>query len=299
MKIIQSFWTKPFLKSADSLKDSRLNGGWPARKYNYFSWALSCLQLRKFYPEVELITDELGEFLLIDKLGLPYTNVIADMNKLDHHHPGLWALGKIYAYSIQEKPFLHVDSDIFIWNGFEDRIINAGLTAQNLESQSPVYVETFHEICEKFNYVPPYIRGLSGVKNIACSNAGILGGTDIAFFKHYTNEIFRFLNENYDYILNNVHRLNTAYMNVVYEQIFFLKLAHLANKEITYLFPDCIDFPDYVGYFHAAEKNGGYMHCLGVFKQGKHVCSMLELKLKTLYPEYYYRILDLLSSSEI
>jgi hypothetical protein len=299
MKIIQSFWTKPFLKSADSLKDARLNGGWPARKYNYFSWALSCLQLRDHYNEVSLVTDDLGKFILVDKIGLPYTDVVADMNKLDHHNAGLWALGKIYAYSIQDAPFLHVDSDVFISRKFDDRITGAALTAQNLEARSIVYAETFNDICDRFTYVPPYLKGLQGMKYISCSNAGILGGTDIPFFKHYTDEIFQFVDRNQDYINANIHHLNTAYINVVYEQIFFYQMAQQRDTPITYLFPDVVDFPNYIGYFHEGEPNGGFVHCLGIYKQGRHVCAMLELQLKTAYPEYYHRILDLIASSEI
>jgi hypothetical protein len=97
MKIIQSFWTKPFLQSPD-LQDSRMNGGWPARKYNYFSWALSCLQLCRYYQNVELVTDDLGKFILIEKLKLPYTSVKTELNRINDYNAGLWALGKICAY---------------------------------------------------------------------------------------------------------------------------------------------------------------------------------------------------------
>src|SRR5215213_9355428 len=105
MKIVQSFWTKPFLQAGEFLIDSRMNGGWLDRKYNYFSWALSCLQLRKYYSEVELVTDNLGKFILIDCMQLPYTKVVVRLNEIDHYDSSLWALGKIFAYSLQTTPF--------------------------------------------------------------------------------------------------------------------------------------------------------------------------------------------------
>ena len=67
MKIIQSYWTKPNLKKANLHISDRNNGGWLDKRYNYFSWALSCLTLRELYKEVELYTDEQGAELLINK----------------------------------------------------------------------------------------------------------------------------------------------------------------------------------------------------------------------------------------
>jgi len=299
MKIIQSFWTKPFLQSGDFLWDSRLNGGWPERKYNYFSWALSCLQLSKYYKEIELVTDELGKFILIDKLQLPYTGVSVSLNKLDDYDASLWALGKVYAYSLQDTPFLHVDSDIFIWKKFDDRIDSAALTAQNQENRSLEYTQTFREICQKFAYVPEYLKELEGQKYIPCSNAGIIGGNDIGFFKTYTSEIFRFIDENRESISANVKQLNSAYINVVYEQIIYRHLAKKKEKRITYLFPDHVDVPGYIGFFHAVNANGGFVHCLGSYKQNRLVYRIMEIKLKTLYPEYYHRIVDLIESLEL
>jgi hypothetical protein len=276
-----------------------MNGGWPARKYNYFSWALSCLQLCRYYSNVELVTDDLGKFILIDKLKLPYTRVNTDLNRINNYNAGLWALGKIYAYSLQESPFLHVDSDIFIWNAFDDRIINAPLTAQNKENQSLDYTQTFNEICRRFPYVPDYLKELEGRQYVFCSNAGILGGTDIGFFKTYTNEIFRFINENSDCIEENIAGMNTAYINVIYEQVIFSQFAQKSNKEITFLFPDHIDIPKYIGFFHEADRNAGFVHCLGAYKQNRHVYRTLEMKMKTLYPDYYQLILELIDSSEL
>jgi uncharacterized protein DUF6734 len=299
MKIIQSFWTKPFLQSADFLTDSRLNGGWLARKYNYFSWALSCLQLSQYYDQIELVTDDLGKFILVDKLELPYTHVSQDLNKLDQYDPGLWALGKIYAYSIQETPFLHVDNDIFIWKKFDDRIGDAALSAQNQQTRTIEYQLTFREICRKFTYVPGYLRELEGMKYIPCSNTGIVGGRDIDFFQTYTNEIFHFLSENAGSISENIQTLNTAFVNVVYEQVIFNQLAKVKDRPITYLFPDCIDIPKHLGLFHEAEANQGFVHCLGTYKQSRMVYRLMEIKLRTLYPAYYEKIIDLLASAEI
>lgn len=299
MKIVQSFWTKPFLQSGDSLKDARLNGGWLAREYNYFSWALSCLQLRKFYDEVELVTDDLGYFLLIEKLKLPYTSVSLELNKLNDQHPGLWALGKIHAYNVQHVPFLHVDNDIFIWNRFSERIENAPLTAQNIEMTVEEAAQTFKEMCSKFEYIPECLKELEGADLMQYSNAGILGGTDMPFFREYTNEALRFVHENSHSIDAHIETMNSAYVNVVYEQVIFNQMAKRLGREITHLFPEATDIPRTIGFFHETERFGGYMHCCGTFKKSRLVYELLELKMKTLYPEYHGLITRQVEYSEI
>ncbi|MCX6319457.1 MAG: hypothetical protein NTW29_19425 [Bacteroidetes bacterium] len=299
MKIVQSCWTKPFLKSPNSLKDSRLNGGWPARKYNYFSWALSCLQLSSFYDTIELVTDDAGKFLLIDQIRLPYTRVSLELNNLSDYNTGFWALGKIKAYSLQEQPFLHIDNDIFISSPFDERIKGAALIAQNSESSITEYAQLFNEIADQLDYLPSYLAGLKGRQHIVCSNAGIMGGNDIPFFKLYTREAFAFIDRNIRFFEENMSRLNTAYINVIAEQVIYYQLSRMENKEITYFFPDIPDVPPGIGHFHNAGKLGGFTHCLGFFKQNRLVCYELEETLKNQYPEYYYRILELLENSAI
>ncbi len=72
MKIVHSYWSKPNLIQK---KASQNLGGWTHRAFNYMSWALSCLKFKEFYPNIELVTDQKGKELLIDRLGLPYTSV--------------------------------------------------------------------------------------------------------------------------------------------------------------------------------------------------------------------------------
>jgi len=93
-KIVQSYWTEAYRNSS--------NRGWAFKETHYMSWALSCLQLRQFYNEVELVTDSAGADLLINKLHLPYTSCKLTLDKLSDKNPALWALGKITAYKEQQ-----------------------------------------------------------------------------------------------------------------------------------------------------------------------------------------------------
>ena len=53
-------------------------------------------------------------WILINKLELPYTDVKVVLDDLNDYDRDLYALGKVYAYGIQEEPFIHVDADIYM-----------------------------------------------------------------------------------------------------------------------------------------------------------------------------------------
>jgi hypothetical protein len=108
MKIVQTFWSSPH-PAAHTMGGVENTGGWLSAEYHWQSWALSVLQLRQFYDEVELVTDAAGKAILIDVLALPYTSVQVVLDEALAAYPhDLWALAKIYAYSIQTEPFIHI-----------------------------------------------------------------------------------------------------------------------------------------------------------------------------------------------
>lgn len=91
MKIIQSFWSG----GKDILLDSF---GWHTSQAHLMAWALSCLNIRKFYGDVELYTDKQGYEMFINQLHLPYSNVHIILEELKPYPKELWALAKIKAY---------------------------------------------------------------------------------------------------------------------------------------------------------------------------------------------------------
>ena len=100
----------------DADKDPfRYSFGWVAPEYHLMGWALSCLQLHKLYGNIALFANSQAARLLIDTLQLPYAEVHTAHDKLCLPHPDLWALAKIYTYSLQEQPFLHIDGDVFLF----------------------------------------------------------------------------------------------------------------------------------------------------------------------------------------
>lgn len=296
MKIIQSLWVKPSLKKENFNISDRNKGGWIDKKYNYMSWALSCLQFKKYYKDVELVTDSDGYELLIEKLELPYTNVDVILDKLNSYHPDLWALGKILAYSIQNEPFIHADGDVFIFKKFETNIEKSRLIAQNVECGFDYYYEIFKNIEEHFDYIPNVLKE-SKMKNnkIIAVNAGLLGGSDLIFFKEYSEEVFRFVNSN----AARIEMVDIGLFNNVFEQFLFKAMAEKKKIDISFNLSNVNQAFDGLADFSGVPAKIDYIHTVGVYKRMKYIGDLLAKRLQSDYPEYYYKILNLIRTNQI
>jgi hypothetical protein len=134
MKAVWSFWTKPYLMHH--------NSRWPSDRHHLLAWALSVETARQHYPDTWLVTDDAGARMLVDNLGLPFTYVSTELNALAMHDPDWWNLGKVYAYHLQTEPFVHIDSDVFLWKRLPARLEGADVLAQNpnpLSASTPYY----------------------------------------------------------------------------------------------------------------------------------------------------------------
>lgn len=96
-RIIQTFWSG----GHDPLE---CGYGWNRAEHNLMSWALSCCSLREHYSRVELYTDRRGHEVLVEMLGLPYSevHVVYDDSLCLPRH---WACAKIRTYSMQAGAF--------------------------------------------------------------------------------------------------------------------------------------------------------------------------------------------------
>ncbi|MFC4636044.1 DUF6734 family protein [Dokdonia ponticola] len=285
MKIIQSFWTGKINHISEN------NFGWVSPKYNLISWVLSANQLKKYYENVELYTDELGARILIDTLKLPYSKVHIVLNTIDHYHKDLWAISKIKTYSLQNEPFLHVDGDVFIWDTFPEELMKAPLITQNLEKTTDYYRNMWKGIEPHLSYIPEELNTFNSTKNGFACNMGIVGGVDLEFYKHYTSEAFKFVDTN----KNAWDKVNKNNFNVFFEQLLYYELAKKQNIEVDYLFKEIPDDNKYIGFgdFYKVPNERTYLHLLGNYKKDKATYKAMEHYVLKFYPDYYKRVLDI------
>ena len=286
MKIIQSFWSG----TNNDVKDNR---GWLSYEYHWLGWILSCNQLRKFYDEVELYTDSFGYDILIEKLKLPYTKVHVVLDEMNKYPKDMWAIAKIKAYELQDKSFLHVDGDVFIWDKFSEKLMRSELITQNLENTTDYYREMWNNIAPNLKFIPKEINNYhQGITNLGC-NMGIIGGNDIGFFKKYTKKSFEFVNKNKE-VWNDFNLFN---FNIFFEQQLFYEMSVLQEKPINYLFEEVWGDNSYLGLgnFQDIPHKRFYLHLLGNFKRKNNICKNLETYVLKEYPEFYLNLKNLIS----
>ncbi len=295
MKIIHSYWSKPNLIQH---KESQNLGGWTHRAFNYMSWALSCLKFKEFYPNIELVTDQKGKELLIDQLELPYTSVKVVLDDLNDYSPHVWAIGKIYAYSIQEEPFIHVDNDVYIWKRFSERIEKANLVAQHREENYKHNDDFFNDVQKNFEYIPSVIQSFrkkdTDIKEV---NAGILGGHNLDFYKKYTQKAFEFVDKNHDFIKNLKHK---GMFNTIFEQYLYYCMASENNLDIEYLITEKVpdDFAGLANFFDLPNKTT-YIHTVGSYKKNFKIGDYLSQRLFYEYPDYYNTIINKIKTHQL
>lgn len=282
-KVIQSFWSG----NRDSLlKD---NFGWLSPEYHIMSWCLSSNLLARLY-DVELYTDKVGYDLLIGKLNLPYSKVHLVMDDLNEYNKDLWALSKIYAYSLQEEPFLHIDGDVFIWEKFSDKLMQGNLISQNLESATDYYEKIMVELEKELSYFPNEILlDRKKSNSIYAYNAGIFGGHNINFYKNYTTKSFEFVDKNQ----NDLANINITNFNIFFEQYLFYCLAK--EQKVECYFNDVIEDNGYKGFgnFEDVPFKKNFLHLLGVFKRDSNTCKKMSQKLLSEFPQVYINVMNL------
>lgn len=286
MKIIQSFWSKPFFKENDDL-NARFKGGWLSANFFFYSCLLSCLKFRQNYGEVSLYTDDLGKELLIDKLEIPYSEVSLDLNSLQNYPCELWALGKIKAYSLQDKPFIHADTDVFVWEKFPERLLEADLLAQNFEFNFPKYGEVLEIALAEFeNFPRDSFPMYAQTKDVFAFNAGIIGGNNIAFFKEFKSKVFQIIDDN----LDKLDKIDLGVFNMVYEQMLGYELANEKQIEIHFLKPKMNEAFTNVMKFHLVPIKENYIHTVGYAKKSIEMCEQLKYRLKYEFPLEYEKL---------
>ena len=293
MKIVQSFWSgdRNLIEHAF---------GWLSPQYHIMAWALSCLKLKEHYDDLHLYTDSNGISILIDYLNLPYKTIYNHYDHINHYDNSLWAMAKILTFSSQEKPFMHVDGDIFIWDKFSPVIENADLLAQNVEFGTSYYKTQMDSVRKDLRYLPTFLENEINKKSISSYNTGLFGGGNIDFIKRYCATAMEIIDNNYPPGCKNGASIN---FNILFEQVLFSALCDIEDKTVSCLYTG--DYGD-KGYtvndfcdFTAVPYRLKYLHLLGGHKRKKHVCALMSNTLFREYPEYFYKIIKLFKNDHL
>lgn len=183
MRAVWTFWSKPY--------QAQTNLRWSAELHHLLAWELSLQAASRHYPETMLVTDRAGKKLLIDQLGLPFVHVSTELERLANVDPGWWALGKFVAYSMQDQPFVHIDTDVFLWQRLPAQVASAPLFTQCPEfypNGSKPSLEEIERAFGRHRELLPVEWEWARSKTdgyFSEENCGILGGSRVDFIRYY------------------------------------------------------------------------------------------------------------------
>lgn len=288
MRSVWSFWTKPFEYDRHS--------AWFSEKHHLMSWALSLETARRHYPQTCLITDQKGAEMLVDGIGLRFEQVSTCLDALKDCHPDWWAIGKLHAYRCQRDPFVHIDSDVYLWKSLPHH-----LEAAEVFAQSPEYFpfeggswyrpeECVNALESAGGWVPDEWQWYTNNRGNKAACCGIFGGNDVDFIRYYADLGIRSVED-------PRNRAGWARLggnmgdNLFIEQysiIACIEYRKWASKDsprdigMRYLF----DGPE-EAFNQDRAREVGYTHLIGGAKRNKELAERLEWRVSTDFPEIY------------
>jgi hypothetical protein len=297
MQAVWSFWTKPYLAERRS--------SWYRDWHHWLACGLSVHTARQHYPDTLLVTDDEGARILVDELQLPFERVSTALNALERANAEWWALGKIEAYRCQREPFIHIDTDVFLWKPLAAELESADVFAQNPEPitlGASCYRPEELEHALRFparGWLPKewiwYRRQSAAAPRAEC--CGIFGGCAVDFINHYAETALRLLRD-----ARNRAGLRT----------FPGKIGHMILIE-QYLLTACIEYhrEHRQSPFHGIEIRyvfntigeafrpecataAGFTHLAAGAKRSARVARDLERRVRDELPDHYERCENLL-----
>ncbi len=248
-------------------------------KETIYMTALSVLYSHMWYNEIELYVDEIGfEFLYM--LPCAVTKV------QNNNNVELWMKSKINAMELQTKPFVHIDTDIFIKKkidfSFDDVIVER--KEDTYESHYKKQVEFFNKYTKKLSYWHP---------NLGYSyNCGVFGFNDLKlrdeFIKSYYDleKIYLENKKNFSVLKQEGYEIC-----ILIEQYALASLLNHKNKNPSILLQG-INITEQ----GKRADSIGYSHFFGMKKYEKYVVDEIELRLSKLFPYWYEQIKDALEN---
>lgn len=278
MKFVQTVWFK------ENKTEINYSAGWLSLHFHLMSWALSSYQLSQFFSQKCLMTDEIGAELA-QKLHLPYTQIQTDLETVKQQN-ALWVSNKLYTYSVQQQPFIHLDTDAYFFNNIDPQWLSAPLLAQNFEYDHENYCHAYNDVITHCPFIPDLIKK-DQLGRLTAVNAGVMGGTNWLFFKEFAQFVEEFL------IRNEAHLAKCHYdhLNVFVEQYLFKQFADAKGIPVSYISPKEFGPPcDYkMTEFAKLPLDCQYIHITN-YKQNPAVCEQMAQRLWLESPELHERV---------
>jgi len=279
-------------------------GRWLEPRHHLLSWVLSLETARRHFTTTALVTDTVGAELLVEGLGLRFDEVSTQLDRLPASAAGWWGLGKLIAYGSQSRPFIHVDSDVYLWSPLPDRLVTAPVLGQNAElfvpGSSYYEPEALEAVLADGGWLPEEWRWIRNrpAPALGAVCCGIVGGTDVEFLAHYAAQASGLVTRDGNQWCLGQLRDCGEHMIVIEQFLLWACLEyHRANPSsrfhdvrIEYLFPT--EEKAYDG-----PASSAYTHLIGHAKRNQLIVNRLETRVRRQYPRLAARVDRLAASS--
>jgi hypothetical protein len=229
---------------------------------------LSVCQAARVFPELKFVTDAQGA-QLAESLGWCFAKI---ETSLEGYQPEglqhIWALGKLAACELQDRPFVHLDGDVILLKSLPRRVTCAPMIAQS-QDHWHYYEGSDMDVAYTISGLPRHLPKF---------NAGLIGGTNIGLVREFT-AYSRWLAEKF-----RDCPLNGTTTSMMVEQNALGVFAEQKGVQIGTI----IATPD----DERGAELAGYTHLHGSAKHDEHWIHRAELRLAREFPETYQRMLE-------
>jgi 2-polyprenyl-3-methyl-5-hydroxy-6-metoxy-1,4-benzoquinol methylase len=266
-KAVYSFWQP---------KGVTINGGFAKRVQLAQTLALSLEYSKKQFEKTELVTNQEGYELLIEKYKLPFDTVKFLPPEFEDLNSDFWAYTKIYAYSIQEEPFIHIDTDVILFNKLNKEKLKAPLLFQNKE-----YFEDhkgYERLIDEALTFPKLDFSLFQNNPLFAYNCGIVGVNDLEVIKTWKKIVDEYLfNPRNKSTWDKIKDKHSH--NHLYEQYYISAIIERDNIKAETLLKD--DF-----YISTYRDKVGIVHLWGNYKRDQEIMGRIRTRLYKEFPKY-------------
>jgi len=175
----------------------------------------------KHFDKVELYCDtEAAKLIKEDGRIFPF-DIIICLDELQWINGLLWAYSKVYVYSLQKEPFLHIDIDAILWDGLPPKLSTQKFIFQQKEPLAGyVYYNEIYGEAKALGLLPTDIT----YKPEYALNTAVFACTDINYL-YLIKEYFNIVNS-YVYGVNDrVYEFKTNHAQcILFEQLFIVNI---------------------------------------------------------------------------
>jgi hypothetical protein len=246
-----------------------------SRKMLLSSLILSTLQAKQFFDKVILVCNK-SALEKIKFLELPFDIIHSDL-VITPKEKAFFSSPKLKSFFYFDKPFCHLDYDLFLWNDIKNLPIKYDILVDTTEIHwhQQSYYKKAHEDFFK-NGKPHLLPEIpTQPKNYFAPNTGLIHVKNISFIKKYATNVLNYI--------NTIDKPNCKFHinNPAYIEQFYLKHYAKANNVKLASFTDIYGLEEYV--------KKPFLH-LVFRKSNPNMCEYILNETRSRHYEYYKKI---------